>query len=73
MTKIHASCYASFHPTLGACRVLWVDSQNAVCMIHNPACRWATPFGNYCEHPLKQKLLQYDRGERESAPGEAPH
>lgn len=67
MIKIHAVSDASPQTSLAACRLLWVDPHNAVCMIHNPACGWATPFGNYCEHPLRDRLGKYNPGEDSEA------
>lgn len=69
MTKIHSLSDVTAHPALGACRVLHVDCANAVCMVHNPACRWATPYGNYCEHPLKAQFAAYDAAEARSPAG----
>lgn len=63
MIKIHGLSDVSVHPAMGECRVLHVDRANAVCMVHNPACKWATPYGNYCEHPLKGQFAAYDAGE----------
>ncbi len=69
MIKIHATSEVSPHPSMSGCRVARVDACNAVCMIHNPACTWATPYGNYCEHPLKDKLAEYDPAADAGRPG----
>lgn len=63
MIKIHAVSDASIPPAMGSCRVQRVDSVNAVCMVHNPDCTWATPYGNYCEHPLVNQITDYAPGE----------
>ncbi len=63
MIRILAVSGDSSGSALDACRLSWVDRHNAVCMIHNPACRWVTPYGNYCEHPLKDELGKYDPAE----------
>lgn len=44
------------------CRVQRVDLCNAVCMVHNPDCIFATPYGNYCEHPLVDQLTEIGTG-----------
>ena len=45
---------------LSACRVHWVDACNALCLVHNPECKCATPYGNFCEHP-EVMLIRGDR------------
>lgn len=60
MIKIHAVPDAVTRSMQRSCRVYRVDSCSAVCMVHNPACRWATPYGNYCEHPLVDRIAEYD-------------
>lgn len=45
---------------LSSCRVQWVDERNALCMVHRPECRCATPYGNFCEHP-EVMLIRDDR------------
>ena len=42
---------------IGMCRVRRVAPGLAVCVVNNPECHWATPYGNYCEHPLVQQLM----------------
>ena len=39
-----------------SCIVWRVGSNNAVCMQAHPDCKLATPYGNYCEHPLVYQL-----------------
>ncbi|HKB58585.1 MAG TPA: hypothetical protein VKC56_00925 [Gallionellaceae bacterium] len=60
MIKIHAVPDAATPSARPACRVYRVDSCNAVCMVHDPACLWATPYGNYCEHPVVDRIAEYD-------------
>ncbi len=69
MIKIHAVSDVPAHPALRACRLARIDSSNAVCMVHNAACTWATPYGNYCEHPLKDDMADYDPAERGAGDG----
>jgi hypothetical protein len=67
MSKIQTRPDVAPHPAMSACRVLRVDACNAVCMIDNPACTWATPYGNYCEHPLKDRLADYRPAEADGS------
>jgi hypothetical protein len=60
MIEIHTAPDAAMAPALRACRVHRVDSCNAVCMVHNPACSWATPYGNYCEHSAVDGIAEYN-------------
>lgn len=60
MVKIHAVADVTLPFALQACRVCRVDSANAVCVAHDPQCPWATPYGNYCEHPLVAHIAEYD-------------
>ncbi len=47
---------ASSTNSCSSCIVWRIDSNNAVCMQQHPDCKLATPYGNYCEHPLVYRL-----------------
>jgi hypothetical protein len=63
MIKIHGVRDAETPAALASCRVSRVDASNAVCMVHHPGCVWATPFGNYCEHPQVERIGDYNPAE----------
>lgn len=60
MIKIHTVSELTLPPGLRSCRVHRVDACNAVCMAHKQECLWATPYGNYCEHPLVSRIAEFD-------------
>lgn len=62
MIKIHNVQEGTVLAALVSCRVCRVDSHNAVCMVHHPGCVWATPYGNYCEHPQVQLIQECEPG-----------
>lgn len=70
MIKIHRIPDPAIPPALASCRVWRVDAHNAVCMVHNPRCVWATPYGNYCEHPQVGRIAECDPAERLDDPEE---
>lgn len=71
MIKIHRSPGSPVPLALVSCRVRRVDAYNAVCMVHNPQCVWATPYGNYCEHAQVDRIAECDSGEHPEDSGDS--
>jgi len=51
MTEIRKQDEVLETDALASCKVHWVDTCNAQCLVHKPECNAASAFGNYCEHP----------------------